>query len=148
MNMISLDCIQGKKIDQVTGPREYEKDGFPLEDIAQSLYVTEMTGFIRSGYKSFLPVTLLAEVIVLLNGMDKCKMIPGFDEKVKRDRKKLSNIIKSRNLDRHNPQKNLEVYEQTYAIHNEYNTAAYVNQVTPIEFTGDKDQPDYKLGTS
>lgn len=107
-----------------------------------------MMEFISSGHRSLLTVTLLAEVIVLLDSIDKCKMIVGFSEKVKRDQKRLLSIIKSRNSDKHNTQKNLEVYEQTYAIHNEYNTASCINKIAPIEFTSDISRPDFKVKDS
>ena len=124
---------------------EYEAKGFPLEDIAQSLYVLELMQFIESEYRSVSAVTLLAEVIVLLGSINKCKMIAGFSKKVARDKKKILSIVKSRNSDKHNIQKNLEVYKQTYTIHNEYNTASYINKIVPIEFTDDIGQPDFKV---
>jgi len=50
---------------------EYETMGFPLEDIAQSLYLVELMEFIKSWEAP--SVTLLAEVIVLLESINKCK---------------------------------------------------------------------------
>jgi hypothetical protein len=122
---------------------EYETKGFPLEDIAQSLYVAELMGFIRLWEVP--SVTLLAEVIVLLDSINKCKQITGFDERVSKDKRKLLNIVASRNRDKYNLQKNIDVYEKTYALHNEYITAAYINEIAPIELTDDINKPDFKV---
>lgn len=70
---------------------EYETKGFPLDEIAQSLYVVELMGLIKSWDTSSVikswespHVTLLAEVIVLLESINKCKHIKGFDESTQR----------------------------------------------------------------
>ena len=131
---------------------EYETKGFPLEEIAQSLYVVELMGFIKSWKtpsvtKSWKTpsVTLLAEVIVLLESINKCKHIKGFDERVSKDKSKLLNIVESRNKDKRSFQKNKEVYEKVYALHNEYATASYIHQNVPIELTDDVGKPDFKI---
>ncbi|MGC2572393.1 MAG: hypothetical protein WA364_12860 [Candidatus Nitrosopolaris sp.] len=129
---------------------EYETKGFPLEEIAQSLYAVELMGFINSWdtpsvTKLRAPsVTLLAEVIVLLESINKCKDIKGFDERVSKDKRKLLNIVESRNKDKRSFQKNKEVYGKVYALHNEYATASYIHENVPIELTDDDGKPDFK----
>jgi hypothetical protein len=56
--------------------KEYEKKGYPLEDLMQSLYVVELSMFFQS--QNISAVTLLVELDVLLEGIDKCKHIKGF----------------------------------------------------------------------
>jgi hypothetical protein len=85
------------------------------------------------------------EVIVLLDSINKCKQITGFDERVSKDKRKLLNIVASRNRDKYNLQKNIDVYEKIYALHNEYITAAYINEIAPIELTDDINKPDFKV---
>lgn len=125
---------------------KYEAMGLPLEDMAQSLYYLELTDFIRSWLPP--PVTLLAEVIVLLDSINECDKIKGFDVRINKDKRKLLETIESRNKDRHNLKKNREVYENIYTIHNEYATAAYINEIIPIELTDDVDKPDFKVADS
>ncbi|MGB6530524.1 MAG: hypothetical protein WBF33_20660 [Candidatus Nitrosopolaris sp.] len=122
---------------------EYETKGFPLDEIAQSLYALELTVFINSWEVP--SVTMLAEVIVLLESINKCKHIKGFDERVSKDKRKLLNIVESRNKDKHSFQKNKEVYEKVYALHNEYATASYIHENIPIELTDDDGKPDFKV---
>ena len=122
---------------------EFETMGFPLEDIAQSLYQVELIDFIRSWQGP--PVTLLTEVIVILDSINKCKQIRGFDVRLSKDKRKLLDIIESRNKDKHNLQKNIDVYEKIYTIHNEYATASYINEILPIELTDDINKPDFKV---
>ena len=122
---------------------EYETMGFPLEDIAQSLYVVELMGFIRSWEAP--SVTLLAEVIVLLESINKCKYITGFDKRVSRDKRKLLDIVESRNKDKYNLQKNMDIYQKIYALHNDYTTAKYVNEIVAISLTDDISKPDFKV---
>jgi hypothetical protein len=122
---------------------EYETMGFPLEDIAQSLYQVELRDFIRSWQAP--SVTLLAEVIVLLDSINKCKRIRGFDARLRKDKRKLTDIIESRNKDSRNLQKNIDVYEKIYTLHNEYSTASYINEILPIELTDDINKPDFKV---
>ena len=120
----------------------YESMGFPLEDIAQSLYFLELNEFIRSWRPH--PVTLLAELIVLLDSIDNCKNMPGFDNRISRDKKKLKDSIKVRNKDKRSLPKNSKVYEKVYTIYNEYNTARYLDQVVPLELTDDVGKPDFR----
>ena len=122
---------------------EYETMGFPLEDIAQSLYQIELIEFIRTLQPT--SVTLLAEVIILLDSINKCKQIRGFDVRLSNDKGKLIDIIESRNKDRHNLKKNKYVYEKIYTLHNEYATVSYINEILPIELTDDIDKPDFKV---
>lgn len=122
---------------------DYETMGFPLEDIAQSLYQVELREFINS-WKPH-PVTLLTELVILLESFDKCKQIKGFDSRIRKDKRKLLSIIKSRNKNKHNLQKNKEVYEKVYALHNEYIIARHINEIIPIELTDDFDKPDFKV---
>jgi hypothetical protein len=131
---------------------EYETKGFPLEEIAQSLYVVELVGLIKScGTPSVIKswesphVTLLAEVIVLLESINKCKHIKGFDERVSKDKSNLLNIVESRNKAKHSFQKNKEAYEKVYALHNEYATASYIHENVAIELTDDVGKPDFKV---
>ncbi|MGH9927438.1 MAG: hypothetical protein ACRD5B_18890, partial [Nitrososphaeraceae archaeon] len=133
---------------------EYGMMGFPLEDIAQSLYVTELMDFVKSLIDSpnvrpmISPVTLLAEVIILLDSINKCKQITGFDERMNKDKRKLLDIVGSRNKDKQNFQKNRNVYEKIYTMHNEYITASYINEIVPIEFTDDINKPDFMVKDS
>jgi hypothetical protein len=123
--------------------KEYETKGFPLEEIAQSLYVVELMGFINSWDSP--SVTLLAEVIVLLESINKCKDIKGFDERVSKDKRKLLKIVETRNKDKRSFQKNKEVYEKVYALDNEYATASYIHENVPVELTDDVGKPDFKV---
>jgi hypothetical protein len=84
---------------------DYEQNGFPLEDIAQSLYTIELREFFRVCYKPI--ATLLAEVVVLLDSINKCKQIVAFSKRVSQDKRKLLNLIEARNKDKENIQKNL-----------------------------------------
>ncbi|HJT47492.1 MAG TPA: hypothetical protein VJ729_04860 [Nitrososphaeraceae archaeon] len=122
---------------------EYEIIGFPLEDIAQSLYQLELIEFIRTWQAP--PVTLLAEVIVLLDSINRCKQIKGFNVRLSKDKRKLLEIIESRNKAKKNLQKNRDVYEKIYTLHNEYATASYINEISPIELTDDINKPDFKV---
>jgi hypothetical protein len=117
--------------------------GFPLEDIAQSLYCLELTDFLNSWQPP--PVTLLAEIIVMLDSINRCNQIKEFDLRLNKDRRKLAEAIESRIKDRWNVKKNREVYEKIYALHNEYATAAHINEITSIELTDDIDKPDFKV---
>ena len=122
---------------------DYEQNGFPLEDIAQALYTVELREFFRACYRPI--ATLLAEIIVLLDSIKKCKQIVGFSKRVSQDKRKLLDLIEARNKDKENIQKNLEVYKKIYAMHNEYLTAFYINEIVPIELTDDIGKPDFKV---
>jgi hypothetical protein len=87
----------------------------------------------------------LAEVIVLLESIYRCKQIKGFDERVSNDKRKLLSIVESRNKDKHSFQKNNEVYEKVYTLYNEYVTASYIQENVHIELTDDDGKPDFKV---
>jgi hypothetical protein len=59
--------------------------------MAQSLYYLELTDFIRSWLPP--PVTLLAEIIVLLDSINKCDKIKGFDVRLSKDKRKLLETV-------------------------------------------------------
>lgn len=122
---------------------KYEKDGFPLEDIAQSLYFLELTQFLKSG---IIPnLTLLSEVIVLLNSIDRCKQIRGFSQRLNKAKTQLIQLTKARNKNKQNIQRNRYVYEKLSSIENEFKIASYINEIAPIELTDDKNIPDFRI---
>ena len=81
----------------------------------------------------------------ILDSINKCKQIRGFDVRLSKDKRNSCSIIESRNKDRHNLQKNIDVYEKIYTLHNEYATASYINEILPIELTDDINKPDFKV---
>lgn len=121
----------------------YEQQGFPLEDILQALYYIELLKFLRSWQTP--TVTLLAEVVILLDSFDKCKQIIGFSKRIRQDKRKILDLVDARNTDKKNIQKNRDIYEKIYSMHNEYLTAYYVNEIVPIELTDDIGKPDFKV---
>jgi len=121
---------------------KYESLGLPLEDIAQSLYIVELTEFIRT--RQYPSHTSLSEIIVLLDGINRCREITGFDKRIIKDKRKLINIVESRNKDKYNLQKNLDVYKLICAMHNEYVTAKHIHHIIPIELTNDVGKPDFR----
>ena len=120
---------------------ENEASGYPLEEIAQSLYLFELAAYLRS--RQFPSHTLLAEILVLLDGMNRCKGIAGFNQRMNRDKRKLLNIIGPRVKERYNLRKSLDVCELIWSMHNEYTTATHIHKTIPIEFTDDSSKPDF-----
>lgn len=122
---------------------DYEQQGFPLEDILQALYCIELIEFLESSYRP--AVTLLSEVIILLDSINKCKQIRGFSKRINQDKKKILDLVNARNMDKKNIKKNTDIYEKIYSMHNEYLTAYYINEIVPIELTNDIGKPDFKV---
>lgn len=121
----------------------YQQQGFPLEDILQALYYIELREFLRSWQTP--TVTLLAEIVILLDSFDKCKQIIGFSKRITQDKRKILDLVDARNTDKKNIQKNRDINEKIYSMHNEYLTAYYVNEIVPIELTDDIGKPDFKV---
>ncbi len=122
---------------------DYEQQGFPLEDTLQALYYIELTEFLSSSQRP--AVTLLSEVIILLNSIYQCKQIIGFSKRINQDKRKMLDLVNARNTDKKNIQKNIDIYEKIYSMHNEYLTAYHVNKIVPIELTDDIGKPDFKV---
>jgi hypothetical protein len=88
----------------------YEKDDYPMEDLGQSFYVAELLSYFQS--KILPSITLVSDLVILIHSIERCSNIKGFKEKQGRDKRKIQEVIGSRNLNPRDLKSNFTVCEK------------------------------------
>lgn len=109
---------------------QFEKDGFPLEKMAEGVLALELYGYAKRGLMPH--STFLIEIVRMIEAMNACKGIDGAEQRIRKAKKRLQGMTESR--------KNAgELFSAIMTITDEFSIARELNNLGyPIRFTDDR----------